>query len=159
MIIREVQESDIKSLFKLNKAEVPQVSYIEEDEIRWFMKHAYRFEVAEVNGEIAGMLLVLRNGTEYQSDNYQWFCSRYRDFLYVDRIIVSEEYKRRGIGSAFYYRIIQESSDESIPLTCEVNLEPKNEASLEFHKRLGFAEVGRKHTANGTKLVCMMSRN
>lgn len=159
MIIRKAEKKDVQALYEINKAEIPQVSHIEEEDIHWFIGNAHRFEVAEINGELAGLLLVFKNGSEYESDNYRWFCERYEDFIYVDRIIVSEQFKRRGIGSTFYYRLIQESGEENVPLTCEVNLQPSNEASMEFHKKLGFTEVGQKKTANGNKLVCMMARN
>ncbi len=43
-------------------------------------------------------------------------------------------------------------------LTCEVNLEPPNPASLEFHRRIGFSEVGRLNTRDG-RTVALLSRN
>ena len=39
-------------------------------------------------------------------------------------------------------------------MTCEVNITPKNDISMKFHKKYGFKEVSQR-TENGKKLVSM----
>lgn len=40
-------------------------------------------------------------------------------------------------------------------MTCEVNIIPKNDISMKFHKKYGFKEVGQQRTEKGKKLVSM----
>jgi len=41
-------------------------------------------------------------------------------------------------------------------ITCEVNLKPKNDESLLFHKKYGFEQVGTQETDGGKKEVSLM---
>ena len=43
-------------------------------------------------------------------------------------------------------------------VTCEVNLEPPNPASLAFHARLGFRQVGEQVTKGGSVRVALLAR-
>ena len=41
-------------------------------------------------------------------------------------------------------------------LCCEVNVRPRNDTSLEFHRSIGFREVGQHDTDGGTKTVSLL---
>lgn len=43
-------------------------------------------------------------------------------------------------------------------LACEVNLDPPNPRSLEFHRRFGFEQVGMQKTEGGKKTVSLMTK-
>jgi uncharacterized protein len=45
-----------------------------------------------------------------------------------------------------------------LEVTCEVNVRPRNEASLAFHAARGSVEVGRQETDAGSKTVVMLAR-
>ena len=47
-------------------------------------------------------LVTLRPGALYDSVNYRWFCENFDDFLYLDRIMVSDHARRRGIATLVY---------------------------------------------------------
>jgi len=101
----------------------------------------------------------MRAGTSDQSLNYRWFCNRYDDFAYVDRIAVAEFARRYGLASKLY-RDFANSVPESVGvMTCEVNLKPPNETSMRFHEKLGFRQVGSLTFDNGEKEVAMLLRD
>ncbi len=43
-------------------------------------------------------------------------------------------------------------------LTCEFDLDPPNSASIGFHRRMGFREVGRQWLHGGNKQVSMQAK-
>jgi predicted GNAT superfamily acetyltransferase len=72
------------------------------------------------------------------------------DFVYVDQIALAPLDRGRGIGRALYNSLEQWGADNRCrTVACEVNLAPVNDASLAFHARCGFNEVGRMSTADG----------
>ena len=42
-------------------------------------------------------------------------------------------------------------------LLCEVNVRPRNDASLHFHHSIGFREVGQQDTDGGAKTVSLLA--
>jgi predicted GNAT superfamily acetyltransferase len=60
--------------------------------------------------------------------------------VYVDRVVVDEAARRRGLAQALYADLARTAVER--PLVCEVNLEPPNPGSLAFHERLGFHPCG-----------------
>ena len=47
-------------------------------------------------------MLAFAPGSVYDSINYQRFASRFSDFLYVERIVVSAKARSQAIGSSLY---------------------------------------------------------
>ncbi len=105
-----------------------------------------------------GFVVTLAPGADYQSENYTWFQSRSHDFLYVDRIVVSEGARDKGVGRLLYTAVFDEARAlGAAEVFCEVNLEPPNPGSLRFHYRLGFEEVGQQATKGGEVLVSLLA--
>ena len=52
--------------------------------------------VVERDGEVVAFLIALREGTDYDSPNYTWFCEHDRHFLYIDRVVVSASAPGQG---------------------------------------------------------------
>ena len=159
MRLRDVTRDDLAALHELNEANVPEVSSVTADQLGWFLDHAHYFHLVEIEGTIGGFLLGLGPGTGYTSPNYGWFEARYHDFVYIDRLAVASAWRRRGIASALYADVERHARAIGASLlACEVNVVPRNDASLAFHARHGFAEVGQQETEGGSKRVSMMTR-
>ena len=61
------------------------------------------------------------------------------------------------VGQTLYNRVVDLAVDQGrAEVTCEVNIEPPNPASLAFHSRLGFSEVDRQDTGYAT--VTLLAR-
>jgi uncharacterized protein len=87
---------------------------------------------------------------DYDNDNFRWFKERYKHFVYVDRIVVANHARGKGLARHLYQDLIQRAaSDEHQIIVCEINLEPPNPASHSFHANFGFVEVGQAQTASG----------
>ena len=146
MIIRPAEEGDYPEILKLNKADEEMLSPLDEDTLHRMSKMTALFQVAETEGRIAAFQMIYREGCEYWSDNYKWFCAHYPRFLYVDRIVVGREYRKYGIGRRLYDEVFAYAEKTDVPLiTAEVDIAPEyNAASMAFHERMGFREVGTK---------------
>ncbi len=155
--IRAFAAHDAAPVLALNNANVPELNELDAAEVARLAALAEAALVAEVDGAFAGFCWVLGPNQPYGSLNYDWFSRQYSDFVYLDRIAVHPQFRRYGIGRVFYRMLVQQFSGARPLLACEVNLRPRNEASLHFHHSLGFREVGRQETDGGTKTVSLLA--
>lgn len=154
MIVRDLSVGDLPACVELNNDAVPAVGDTDLDRLTALMADATVYLAVEHDGALAGFCLTFRPGAVYASPNYRWFCERYEDFVYLDRIVVAPDARNLGAGAALYAEL--ETRILGTPwLCCEVNLRPRNDGSLRFHHRLGFTEVGQQETPYGT-LVSML---
>ncbi len=156
MRIIDVIPEDLDAVWRLNEASVPHVSSVELEDMQWFADNAHYFRIAWHDNELAGFLIGLRPGLPYESLNYGWFCRRYADFGYIDRVAVAPTARRLGVATRLYQDFAATLDDAVEVLTCEVNLRPANVSSMRFHERYGFTEVGRQETEGGSKEVALL---
>lgn len=157
MKTRAVTSTDLAAIRVLNEASVPAVSPVTAAGFEWFLETASYFRLIELEQRLAGFLLGLPPGLPYRSPNYRWFSERYPQFCYIDRLAVDDRFRRRGVASALYADIERHARAQGAPLlACEVNLRPRNDASLAFHQAHGFSEVGQQDTDRGDKRVSLL---
>lgn len=155
---RAIRPDDLATLHRLNNDAVPAVNALEQSALADLARMARFAHVSEHRDRVAGFLIALGPGADYDSLNYRWFEQRYDAFLYIDRVVVDPEIRGAGLGSSLYRALIDRARAEGVPrLTCEVNLRPLNERSLRFHTGLGFQPVGTQDTEGGTKTVQLLS--
>jgi predicted GNAT superfamily acetyltransferase len=154
--LRPFAAHDVAPVLELNNDSVPELNELDAAEVVRLAGLAEAALVAEVHGEFAGFCWVLGPDRPYDSLNYGWFSRTYTDFIYLDRIAVRPEFRRFGVGRAFYQHLIRSFTGVRPIITCEVNVRPRNEASLKFHHSIGFHEVGRQDTDGGKKTVSLL---
>lgn len=162
LILRPLRTDDLTVVHGINEAAYPAVGTETPEALAHIAAESLIALVAadEGDGSIAGFCMVLAPGADYGSMNYRWFSDRYEDFIYLDRVAISPQFQRRGLGGKFYdevQRIGAERRPGAEQFTLEVNLRPRNEPSLRFHSQLGFAEVGQRETDYGA-LVSLMAK-
>ena len=157
-VIRDILEVDFDSIIKLNDAEVQQTSPMNLERLRFLIGiFSYR-KVAIAEGQVAAFLLAVQEGVIYNNDNYNWFASRFSNFLYVDRIVVGSSFSGQNIGSKLYHNMFEYARFHDIKIiTCEYNIEPPNPSSRAFHDKFGFNEIGTQWVASGTKQVSLQA--
>jgi hypothetical protein len=159
MAVRFLVPTDLDRVLALNESGVPGVGAINAPRLAHLVDQSSIALVATIDEPphemVAGFCLVLGPGADYGSVNYRWFCDRYVDFVYLDRVAIAPEFQGRGLGRALYEDV--ERRADAAWFLLEVNLRPRNDASLAFHDRLGFVEVGQQETDYGT-LVSLMAK-
>ena len=155
-LIRDAGEGDDAAIVALNTAEVRHTSPMDADRLRQLASLSAYHRVATRDGRVVAFLLAMRAGADYRNDNFAWFTARYRDFLYVDRIVVDAAAQGHRLGSRLYADLFAFARERGIPrITCEFNVVPPNEPSRLFHERHGFVETGRQWLDEGRKQVSM----
>lgn len=157
MKIRNAAKLDISDILKLNNLNTPAVSELNASGLEKLIDISlYSWVIESSSEKVVGFCIILSPGADYSSDNYRWVSDRYDDFQYLDRVVISSEYQGQGYGRKIYEHWFTKSSSE--PLLLEVNVKPRNEGSIEFHKKMNFTAVGEQDTENGKKRVQYMLR-
>lgn len=154
--IRPFLPGDLSALLPLNNAAVPAVNDLTAEEMLDLINSALICLVAEIDGTPSGMLLCLGEGADYDSRNYAWLSERLTNFAYTDRIFVDESLRGKKAGEELYKALFAHFAGSGRSFVCEVNERPPNPGSLRFHKKLGFAEIGRADY--GDKAVVYLQR-
>ena len=154
-MIRPVTSLDYELLVELNSDSSPHVNVIDLSTIEHLHLQSTLFVVYEYQEEIVAFLIVLDETASYGSLNFHYFQKKLCNFLYIDRIVVAEKFRRKGIGESLYNFLFGLEHDTR-PITCEVNLDPPNPISIRFHEAHGFTSIDEQFTEEGTKKVSLM---
>ena len=129
-------------MLRLNAADGMFLAPLDEGSMRALLGQAFHVGLRE-NGRDA-FLIALDQTAPYGSPNFRWFRQRYSRFVYVDRLIVAQHLRGKGIGKSLYEELFDvcRASGQKL-VTCEVYVNPPNPTSDAFHAALGFEEVGR----------------
>ena len=155
--IRAVTPADEAALLALNNAHAMQTSMLDADGLRAMLGMAF---MAATIGDAEAVLIAFDQDAAYGSVNFRWFRDRMERFVYIDRIITSEPARGRGHARLLYRELFARSlAAGHRRMVCEVNSEPPNPVSDNFHSSLGFEEIGRASIAGGSKQVRYLSRS
>jgi len=156
ILIRDASKLDYRTIVDINDVEIQHTSPMDVKHIRHLDQLSTYHRVAVAWGSVAAFLLAMGEKCPYKNENYEWFSSRYPEFLYIDRIVVAATYRGLNIGTMLYRDIFRYARSNNIPIiTCEYNLIPLNEPSRLFHEKFGFKEVGTQWISNGAKKVSL----
>ena len=139
--LRPLRDTDVADVLTLNEANVTELAPMDEARLHELRDIADRFDVLDVDGDFGGFVVTFASGAPYDSENYRWFSARHRRFYYLDRIVLHPDFRRRCYGGLVYDEIERVAAPYG-RLCLEVNLAPRNDASLAFHRGRGFVEVG-----------------
>lgn len=148
--------ADGAALLALNNAHAVELSWLEPERLAHLVGEAF---VARRVGVADALLLTFDQAADYDSVNYLWFRERYPAFVYVDRVVVADSARGRGLARALYddlFAAAKAAGHERI--VCEVNSDPPNPASDKFHAALGFVVVGAAEIHGGKKTVTYLER-
>ena len=155
IVVRDVREHELDSVLALNNAAGPAILPLDAARLRHFFDHAEYFRVAERDGTLAGFLIGVGSQSDHDSSNFRWFCERYPNFFYIDRIVVASRRRGGGVGRAFYADAQSYAELRYPQLACEVFLDEVNDPVLLFHGSFGFREVG-QHVMPETEVRAAM---
>ena len=139
----QLNEAQFQSMYDLNHANPAEVGSLESiQHLKQLIEFSSYNLLVLKEDEIVGFIICMREGTAYESENYKFFTQRLKKFLYVDRVAIDEQHRRAGLGKAIYEDIFVQAISDSLPIALEVNTQPVNQPSLNFHEKMGFDQVG-----------------
>ena len=157
-VIREMVRADACAVVALNKAVVRVTSPMDLDRFAELYELSHHKMVVEVDEQVVAFVLVVTHGQSYDNANYHWFGRRFEAYFYIDRVVVADEFRGRGLGSSLYSRINNLALKVGVSALCaEIDVDPPNVESLRFHQRAGFTPLGSRVLENG-KQVSMQIR-
>jgi predicted GNAT superfamily acetyltransferase len=145
----------------LNNAHAKETSLLDEGGLAALLGMA--FYARGIDGGATALLIALDQDAGYVNPNFGWFTARFGarfdSFIYIDRVIVAEAARGRGIARLLYEDLFAAARQAGhMRVVCEVNLEPPNAASDAFHAAMGFEEIGRAAIYGGAKVVRYFER-
>ena len=157
VLLRGLVPDDIRAVTELNNEAYPAVPMSTEAEMERLVSLCDWSVVAEDDGDVVGFLLAVEPGKTYDSENYRFFESRGMPHFYIDRVVLGEKSRGKGLGKRLYRDVFSEAHKRGYTrVTCEVNLKPENPVSLAFHRSLGFGDVGVQNTKGGSVIVQLL---
>jgi len=153
---RDLAGADGEALLALNNAHAVALSWLEPERLAHLVAEAF---LARRVGVADALLLTFDQAADYDSPNFLWFRERYPTFVYVDRVVVADSARGRGLARRLYddlFAAARAAGHERI--VCEVNADPPNPASDAFHAALGFVTVGTAAIHGGKKVVTYLER-
>jgi hypothetical protein len=139
-LLRAPGPDDLETLLALSNAQ--------EREIGVFTSTAFEELVAlsfrtRMNLARDAFLIALADRAPQVAPNYRWFADRFDRFVYIDRVVVTENARRKGLARILYDDLFDAAAAAGYArVCCEVNSDPPNPGSDAFHAALGFAQVG-----------------
>jgi uncharacterized protein len=153
--LRDVESADLDTILAINNNAGDSILPIDGARMARFLEIARYFKVAEVDGQIAGFLIALTPEADYDSQNFRWFKSRYAEFVYIDRVVMTPNFRRSGIGRLFYADVLSFAEVRQPLLVTEVFIEPLDDVSMVFFQTQGFSEAGQQVLHNGRRVSLM----
>lgn len=141
-VLRPIEPTDHDTVLAWNAEHVELLSPLDEERLDALLGWCDLGCVINHGGHDVGFVFTFAAGSAYDSANFAWFAQRYDAFYYLDRIVVDASLRRTGIAGRVYDQVEARAREVGPVMCLEVNLEPPNEPSLEFHRRRGYVEVG-----------------
>ena len=139
-----MSSNDLRQIWTINQENIPEVGDVPDlDRLNKLINWSSHVIVVR-KSDIVGFILLMREKEDYDSLNYDFYNSQGVPFLYVDRIAISKNHRRKGLGRLIYQKTFEIAKELDVMTCCEVNTQPRNDPSLKFHKSFGFEEVGTK---------------
>ncbi len=155
--LSDADERHLETVLELNEQFVQFLSPLDAESLSELAQASGYFRVFEMDGEVVAFLIAFFPDANYDSPNYRWFDKQASDFVYVDRIVVSNKARGLSLGTKLYDDLSKYSLEHGYKrITCEYNIRPINEGSAKFHQRYGFEEIGQQELA-GRKVVSLQA--
>ena len=157
IVIRDAVPADDEFILRINEENVEVLSPMDQAKMDFYKGIADIFWTVEVDGERAAFLIGIREGAAYPNENFDFFSRTFEKFLYVDRIVIDEPFRKMGLGKKIYEAVKEHALKSGVTtVTAEVDTEPVyNNASLIFHTGMGFREVGEQWVRGNSMKVSL----
>lgn len=150
-------------MLALNDASVHFLAPLDQRKLEAILALTTWARAVELEGVVVAVAWAIPPAQPYWSPFYGWFGERAADFdhrfLYLDRIVVGESARRRGVGTLLYDDVENHAREHDHRwVTCEVDLVPRNDASLAFHRGRDYQPIGELDTRPEGPLVQLFAK-
>jgi predicted GNAT superfamily acetyltransferase len=158
ILIRDYKGTDLSDILDINEASVELLSPMDEPRFQEMFEQTKLIWTAEVDQKVGGFMMIFDSSSQYDSPNFLWFNNHCSDFLYIDRIVIHAASRGLGLGQTFYRKLSDYAAHSGYRrLVCEVDSDPPNHPSLDFHRQQGFLEIAEFSPGSG-KMVSLQEK-
>lgn len=160
-IIRPLAFADRTTVLRLNAENRPALAALEVVDLDQLLTYdGHHLVAADSLGEVVGFLLSFPSESRYDDSEINELRQRVSEsFYYICQVAIASTHRGRRIGRAFYDALAGVARERGARLLCcDVNLVPPNPASLAFHARLGFEQIGTGTASNGFSIAYLAKR-
>mgnify|MGYP001948677673 CR=1 FL=1 len=151
-MIEDIHPRHYARLLKINEEFVHWLAPMDKAKLEWVLSKAtYARQIDDARAVLIGY----PSGVDYPDHwNLTWLKQHFKNFFYIDRVIVDAEAHGKGYGRRLYDDITDFARDAGHTyLCCEVNTLPNNPNSHKFHIAQGFTAYGEQIFPTGEKAV------
>jgi hypothetical protein len=147
---------DLDALLALSNAHEKEIGKFTKADFTQLVEFSFR---TRMTAERDAFLIALSERSPDDAPNFRWFASRFDRFVYIDRVVVAEHSRKRGLATLLYDDLMEAARGAGhTNICCEVNVDPPNPGSDAFHARMGFEEIGRAYLPRRGKTVRYLIR-
>ncbi|HTT84582.1 MAG TPA: GNAT family N-acetyltransferase [Rhizomicrobium sp.] len=140
MTLCEPGPDDLGALFALSNAQEREIGVVTRAAFEELVGLSFRTRMTPARD---AFLIALAEKAPQDAPNYRWFAERFERFVYIDRVVVAEHARRKGLARLLYDDLFAAAAQAGYAhVCCEVNIDPPNPGSDAFHTPLGFLEIG-----------------
>jgi uncharacterized protein len=151
-MLRPIERRDHAFVLELNRAFEHLTAPMDEVRLLQLLAWAESAVIIDAGQVPAGFVLTIAAGSAYDSVNYLAFSQRFDTFTYLDRIVIDTPYHRQGLGRFAYDEL---EATASARMLLEVNIDPPNEPSLNFHRARGYSGIAEiDHSDHRSLMMC-----
>lgn len=150
--LRPLAPRDHAALLRINAANVPEVAPVSATDLAPLLRFEGLHLVAvDAQDVVLAYLLSFPSASAYDDEEMRHFRRLVpAPFHYIAQVAVDAAHRGRGIGRSFHATVERLARRRGVRTICtDVNLDPPNHASLEFHRRLGFTPIGQATLSSG----------
>ena len=115
---KEPEDDFLNSIFDLNQLNTPEVGSLDSIEhLKYLLTISSKNLFVLLDNETVGFIVCFREGSSYSSLNYKFFSKNETKFLYIDRVVIKDTFRRKGIGLNLYQYIESIAMAKNIPLS------------------------------------------
>ncbi len=140
-------------LLEINNEAVPDIGALNLVKAQWLVEHLMMPGLVLLDGQAAGIIVVLSDSCGYDSDYYRWFTDRYKNFLYIDRVVIAAWARGQGVAKQIYQAVERIAEERDLAIVADVHSEPPNVASLNLHLATGYEVIGTEYMTAQKKTV------
>src|SRR5262245_28327322 len=101
--LRDIRDDDLEVVLALNNEHAAEVNSLTLEQLRQMVEIATRARIVEGG---LGFLVAFDETTPPQGPNHAWFLARQPAFVYIDRIVVAADGRRRGLADGLYRDLV-----------------------------------------------------
>ena len=156
-VLRVLSVGDADRILDLNNEHAVETSLLNLSTAEHLL--AMCFYAKGVRPGMRAFLLALDQNAAYDNQNFHWFRRRFERFVYIDRIIVAQDARGRGLARLMYEDLFAAANSAGhVRVVCEVNIDPPNEGSLAFHRSMEFVALADVVLKGGSKRVRYLAK-